>query len=354
MNRHLCIVLAVFAGALLPRGVAGDDEFSTMRWNPLLPLPDAHGFAAPVVGRLGERLVVAGGSNFPDEPVWNRGQKAWYDEIFVLDPGKSEWISGGRLPRPVGHAISASHNDKMFVFGGQNGTEIYAGGFAIEDDEGRIAIDSDLPPLPIPLTMAAGALVGSVLYVAGGVSSLDSLETTSAFFALDLAHLEKGWVELPSWPGPPRCLAAAAARGDKFVIVGGLSRLTDLTPDAYLSDAYVYSPDVGWSDLPPLPHAAAAAASPMPVAADGTLVLIGGADGTQLGLPPQTYPLVPRRALLLSPDASSWREASNPPIGRVTVQTVEWNDGWFLPTGESSPGVRSPETWFLRLTPPEL
>jgi N-acetylneuraminic acid mutarotase len=119
----------------------------------------------------------------------------------------------------------------------------------------------------------------------------------------------------------------------------------------YLRDAYRYAPEGGWQKLPDVPHAVVAAASPAPVAG-GEVLLVGGVDGSLAGKPVSDFLPVPQRLQAYAVAARSWREAGNAPAGRVCVTTTEWNGRWILPSGERSAGVRSPEVWALKISPP--
>jgi len=246
----------------------------SLRWQPLPPLPDPHGFACPVVGTLDDCPVVAGGSNFPNAPLWEKGVKVWHDQVFLSDPKASAWHVVGRLPRAIVYAVSVSVDNAIFIVGGQDGENVSSEVLRLRLLEGKLEFDTPLPPLPEPLSMAAGCLVDRVIYLAGGVNSVENPEPTRAFYSLDLDAEKPVWNQLAPWPGPPRCLAAVGARNGELILVGGLSRMKDIQADDYLLDAYAFNPVTGWSVLPTLLQPAAAAASPMPTAPDGTLMLI--------------------------------------------------------------------------------
>lgn len=320
-----------------------------LQWQPLPPLPDAHGFAAPFVGTLNGQWLLAGGSNFPGNPLWEGGLKNWSDTIWLYIEADTQWQKVGQLPEGMAHGIAFSDEDSIILVGGQNGQQVFDTVWRLRIDAGGVQLNADLPALPEPLGMMAGARVGQTLYVAGGISEAKSPQTSHAFYALDLSAKEPTWNRLPPWPGPARCLAAAGAVDGDFVLIGGISRLTNLEADAYLRDAYRYNPESGWTRLPDLPHAAAAAATPLPVSVNGDLFVIGGVDGKQLGLDPRTYPKVPRRIQSFSKASQSWHILAEAPIARVGVHTASRDGLWLLPTGESSAGTRSPEVWSLQI-----
>ncbi len=332
--------MAVVSAAAVPE--------AALRWRQLPPLPDPRGFASPFVGVDRGVLLVAGGANFPEKQLWDGGRKVWHDRVFALEAGAAEWRPAGRLPRALGYGTAISTADGVLCIGGSDAREHHAAVFLLQWRDGNLAVIPQ-PPLPRPIALAAGARAGDVMYVAGGLAAPDAPEPLRTFLAFDLRRPEAGWRELPSWPGPGRSQAVAAAVGDDFFLFSGLRPATATTAGPrleYLKDAYRYSPGRGWTRLPDLPHAAAAAASPAPTLG-GDVLAVGGVDGTGFGRPPQEFHLVPQRIQRWSSVAKTWSEAGNAPVGRVCVSTAEWGGEWILPSGERSAGVRSPEVWAL-------
>jgi len=324
-------------------------------WRQYPPLPDHAGFASPFVGVAGDALLLAGGANFPDKQLWEGGAKVWHDRVFVLRAGAAQWELAGRLPAPLAYGVSATTGNGILCAGGSDAARHYASVFLLQWREGRLAVQT-LPALPRPIAMGAGARVGNVIYLAGGLDSPVAKEPLSLFLAFDLRKPEEGWRELPSWPGPGRSQAAAAAVGDAFYLFSGLRYETGAdgaSKAAYLRDAYRYSENVGWERLPDLPYPAVAAASPAPVLA-GEILLIGGVDGTGVGKRPQDFHQAPQRIQAYSIKRNSWHERGNAPVGRACVSTAEWSGRWILPSGERSAGVRSPEVWAIKAAPPPI
>ncbi|MGE4067775.1 MAG: galactose oxidase [Vicinamibacterales bacterium] len=320
-------------------------------WRQLPPLPDPCGFASPFVGVSGGVLLVAGGANFPGEPLWDGGAKAWHDRIFALEPGASRWTVAGTLPAPLAYGLSVSVAGGVLCAGGSDGGSHSDAVFVMEWRDGRV-ICRDLPRLPSPVAMVAGVVAGDVVYLAGGLASPGSVEALTTFLAFDIRQPADGWRPLPPWPGPGRFQAVAAADGPAVYLLSGLRHEPRAAGGlAYLADAYRFDPGGGWRRLPDLPYPAAAAATPAPVGADGTLVVIGGVDGALAGTRPQDFGHVPQRIQAYMPGDDAWRAAGNAPVGRVCVSATEWQGAWVLPSGERSSGVRSPEVWALRFPP---
>ena len=112
----------------------------------------------------------------------------------------------------------------------------------------------------------------------------------------------------------------------------------------YLSDAYRYDPRNGWKRIADLPRPVVAAPSPAPVDATG-FYLLGGDDGSQVGVAPDKHRGFGKQVLRFDKKTAKWVEAGELPAPRVTVPLVTWNKAWVIPSGEVRPGVRSPEVW---------
>ncbi|MDB6128062.1 MAG: alpha/beta hydrolase fold protein [Verrucomicrobia bacterium] len=327
---------------------------SVWRWQQLLPLPDPHGFASPFVGVSGDALIVAGGSNFPGKQLWEGGAKTWHDRIFVLEAGATRWELAGKLPTPLAYGLAVSTPDGVVCAGGGNAEKNSTAVFLLRYQGGHTTFQ-DLPSLPAPVAMGAGALVGNMLYLAGGLESPTSTEPLSSFLALDLKNPSAGWQALPSWPGPGRSQAVAASAGGYFYLFSGIRFETKADGTrglVYLKDAYRYSPEAHWEKLPDLPFPAAAGASPAPTDVAGRIFLVGGVDGSAVGVSPEEFRSAPQRIQEYSASTRAWRAAGNAPEGRVGVSTTQWRGAWVLPSGERSAGVRSPEMWLATISSP--
>jgi N-acetylneuraminate epimerase len=198
----------------------------------------------------------------------------------------------------------------------------------------------------------SGALLGTTLYVAGGIEKPDSTRALKKFFALDLVANRPAWRELEPWPGPARMLAVAAAQDGSFFLVSGadLSAGPDGKPvRTYLKDAYRYTPGKGWKRIADLPRAAVAAPSPAPTVGTTQFLVISGDDASQLTTPPTQHLGFPKSVLAYDTRADRWIEVAPTPAPRVTLPTVEWNGAWLVVSGEQKPGIRSPEVWSLKL-----
>lgn len=324
----------------------------SLAWKQLPSLPDREGFAGSYAGVSRDALLVAGGANFPDKRPWEGGTKIWYDRVFVLEAGATDWRDGGRLPAAGGYGVSVNIPDGMVLIGGgdvrRNFDEVWLAKW-----DGKAATFTAWPRLPKPLAMAAGALVGRVIYVAGGLDRPDATQAQTAFFALDLDQPAAGWRTLPTWPGPERMLATAGSAGGAFYLFSGAKLVSDAkgaTSREWLRDAYRYIPAAGWKRLADLPRVSVAAPSPA-AQVDGKLLVIGGDDGAQVKVAPTAHTGFPRSILSYDTTGDAWTTTGEVPFSLVTTTLTTWRGEIVVPGGEAKPGVRSPHVWSTSTAP---
>jgi N-acetylneuraminic acid mutarotase len=321
--------------------------FTALEWEKLPAIPDATGFAGSYAGVSRDVLLVAGGANFPGKAPWEGGTKVWHDRIFALERGASAWREAGRLPQPGGYGVSLSTPEGVVLIGGGDAERNFTAVRRARWNGRTVDLES-LPALPMPLAMAAGALLNRTIYVAGGLGHPAATQTSALFLALDLDDLPAGWKTLATWPGPARMLATASAQDGSFYLFGGadLSAGPDGKPvRQWLRDAYRFTPGQGWKRIADLPRASVAAPSPAAAVGQAHVFLLGGDDGAQLATPPSTHPGFPRAVLAYHTITDTWTELGSLPFSLVTTTGVMWNGRVIVPGGESRPGVRSTEVW---------
>lgn len=373
-------------------------------WDTLPHLPPSAGqrsqpgVAGPFAGAHAGVLIVAGGANFPDKMPWDGGTKTWWDDIWIFDPASGStgaWIGGvtQRLPRPLGYGVSVSTPEGVVCAGGNDATRCYAEVFMLSWDRAAREIRrTELPSMPKPLAMMAGAIVGSTLYIAGGQHSTTSSTASLAFWALDLS--KRGdpsafrWKTLAPWPGPERVLPVAAAAptrtGEAFLLFSGRTPMPGKAT-RLLTDAYAYDPATGrWSTLAPVGggggHCAMAGAAW--TAPDGEVLIIGGDRGERFAeLEGHDLEIARLRGVLAGATDSvrgeiqkridehlaakrgiydihpgfgrdvfgydartdTWRIAERSPgMPQVTTLAVSFGNAAVIPSGEIRPGVRTP------------
>ena len=344
---------AVVLDCLLAAQVGGAAELSAkaLRWEKLPPLPKHAALGWPYAGVTEGALLVAGGANFPEAPPWAGGKKHWYDTVYALPDPQGSWKKVGKLIRPMGYGVSATAPRGVVCAGGSDLTRHYRDVFLLRLAGGRLETEV-LPPLPRPMANGSGAIMGNVLYLAGGIEAPDSTNTTHTFWSLDLAAAAPKWRELEPWPGPGRMLAVAAVSEGAFYLISGVSLSGDAEGKParrYLTDAYSYRPGSGWKQLPNIPRAAAAAPSPAPLLGTSQVLVLSGDDGTKVGFqPPEQHPGFTTDVLAYHTSSNTWAKAGEVPVTQLTVPVVAWRGQYVIPNGEIRPGVRTPDVWSLR------
>jgi N-acetylneuraminate epimerase len=325
-------------------------ESPKFQWQELPRVPDRVGLAAPFAGVSGGALIVAGGANFPGAMPWEGGQKIWHDSIYVLTRTNGEWLTGFKLPRPLGYGVSVSIPDGVLCAGGSDARAHFKDVFLLTWRDGKIETKS-FPALPAPVANACGALLQNTVYIAGGIATPNATNALSIFWSLDLGAQNPQWRQLESWPGPARMLAVAGADKKSFYLFSGARLTSDasgLPIRSYLKDAYRFTPGEGWKQLADLPRAAVAAPSPA-IACENQLLIVSGDDGQLVNFEPKSaHPGFPKNILAYDPLANQWTEIGPSPLSRTTVPVVSWEKMFVIPNGEARPGYRTPEVWGLK------
>jgi N-acetylneuraminic acid mutarotase len=320
-------------------------------WDECSPLPVPLGVAGTFAGPSGGALLVAGGANFPNGMPWEGGKKVWQQEVWVLNEPHGTWKLAGKLPRPLAYGVSVTHADGVVCVGGSDAEKHYADAFRLTWKDGALATQP-LPPLPVTLANAAGALVSETLIVAGGTTQPGEQAASNAVYAINLAVPKPAWRELPPLPGRPRFLAVAGSHAGAFYLFGGVA----LAPQKdgkiareYLRESWRYRESDGWQRLADLPKPCAAAPSPAPFS-KGRFLLLGGDDGSLVGFqPPEKHPGFPSTYFVYMVADDQWLPGLGTPPARATLPCVEWRGRFVMPSGEVRPGVRSPEVWSIDL-----
>lgn len=323
-----------------------------LKWNELPALPDTVGRAGMFAGVSGGRLFCMGGANFPNGYPWEGGKKVWHNDIFMLDEGGEWQLLGCKLPTRLAYGVSVSYENRVIIIGGSDEANHYDRTLAFEWD-GEALNPFDFPKLPHPLANMAGALVGHVIVVAGGMKEATSAAISDCYL-LDLKRLEAGWVKLPTLPGEERVFPVAASDGKAFFLFSGENMRRNaagleqrqVLQDAYRFDLMEEQGDTPgkWCRLADIPRGFSAAASPAPFIEPGCFVLWGGVDRiVALHADAASHPGIPNLVLSYYPDRDTWESESGdvPVVGRVTLPTVLYAGYTYYVNGEVKPGIRT-------------
>ena len=318
------------------------------------------GVSACYCGVINGYLYIAGGCNFPDKPVAEGGKKRFYKAIYAAklnaEGDRLEWKTVGQMPQPAAYGVSVTYENSLILVGGNNETGGLTTAIRLRPTATGMQQEA-LPSLPHALDNMAGALVGHILYVAGG--NCEGVATQQVW-SLDLKNTAKeGWKEEPSIPGIARVQPIAAAlAGDLLGVWGGFAPKTDSKAAQLAMNGASYNAGCGtWTALP------------VPTDALGEEVFTGGA--TAITTPQKGVVVVggvnkdvflaainklPEGYLLHEPEwyrfnsrvlcyrDGTWTQLlQHPSVARAGCALAYW-DGWvYVVGGELKPGIRTPE-----------
>lgn len=168
------------------------------------------GVSAPFALRRGAKLIMAGGCNFPVDPLGAGSKKRFYSGIYAADTANLDggWQRIGTLPHPTAYGATALTPAGAVLIGGTpEGTPTNEAVMMTLDAEGAIGWDV-LPELPATADNMAAAAIGNRVFVAGGnIGGVPSND----LFCLNLDSRAEGWKRLAPMPGNPRVQPVMAA-----------------------------------------------------------------------------------------------------------------------------------------------
>ena len=334
--------LVVFLAFPLPILAFAADLADRLEWRDLPALPLALG--GQFAGVSNGALLAVGGSGF-EVSIFEGGQKKWHDSIYVLEPGASGWQLAGRLDHPLAYGGSVTVTDGVICIGGSSSERHFADVFRLSRASSGKLEKTQLPSLPSPCANLGAAVLGNVLYVAGGQLAPISTQAMRQLWALDLSVPSAQWRELEALPGPGRILPVMTAQNGALYVFSGaeLSRGADGgAVRRYLADGWRYQPSHGWSPVasPPRPVVAAVAAP----YGQSHVFVFGGDDGgnaARIWELKETHPGFSRDVLAFHTITNTWTRMGDLPESLVTTTAVRWQNRTIIPGGEDRPGHRS-------------
>ena len=320
----------------------------SLEWQQLADLPDAEGYAGSYAGVHNGALIVTGGANFPEKPLWEGGPKRWTDRVFVLPAGSDTWVESTPLPKPLGYGATATLPEGVMLIGGSNADGAVADCYLLTWDGNTVAC-RELPALPTTLTGHAATVRGGKVYVQGGSVAPGEQDAESRMWVYDPAAAV--WSEAPALPARGRFLQQMATSADTIYVLGGIGlkdgedgrKVRDM-----LTEAWSYNEFGGWEQLPDLPHFCAAGPTPAPVV-NGRIYLLGGDDATVKGFTPQNHPGFHNFSLCYCITCGEWKDAGEIAVARAVLPCAEWEGMAVIINGEQRPGKRSNQVWGAKL-----
>lgn len=378
----ILIFLLVFNG-YCGNGPAINFRVTSFGELPSVGLQPNPGLAGAFSGITGDKLILAGGANFPDQKPWEGGMKAFYDRIYIYQLNKNGSVlvdSSQKLPFAVAYGASVSVPGGILCIGGNDREACSSKVFLLKwDDQNKEVQFESFPDLPEPLTYGSAVLSGNTVYVIGGSSSPDGTDTGNYFYSLDLSKqgiTGNGWETEPVFPGPGRIYAVSVVQSSGtrpciYLFSGrNISRDNKLT---VFTDGLVYDPVLKkWDQLKTAVLFPVMAGTALPFGS-GSIIFFGGAPGDLLFQEQQlkaelsksirskdslaisvakdalldyytAHPGFSNEILLYNTITNTITSAGESELPLpVTTKAVSWGKNIILTSGEIRPGIRTPD-----------
>ena len=291
------IVLLRGVALLLLFGASLSAAPPRLQWEKSTPLPEPRaGYAA---GVLDGKLVIAGGTYWEGEKG-NWTKKLFSTSTHAFDPSSKKWEQLPDAPTPFGYAAFTVAENRLYVLGGYDGEKESRKILTLER-KGSEYVWKTFGELPETRLFGWAFGVGSSIYLLGGVKKFEptddvgtcciSKTATNQLQVLNTAEPEKGWRELPPYPGGKRWLFSAETDGESLWMFGGIYSSDAEDPTVKFRQVLRYSfQQETWEKLPPLPQETLTAAPLFPLHVDGKILLMSFARTVwQLDLETQRY-----------------------------------------------------------------
>jgi len=372
-------------------------------------IPNPLGINGSFIGVHNDVLIIAGGANFPESPVWEGGKKHWYNTIYVLDKNgdKSIWYDSGlKLPKALAYGVSVNTPKGLLCIGGDNENEVFNDVFLLKWNTKTKKIEiENLPSMPISLANMGASIVDDIVYLVGG-QEIKGGNSTNNFlsFSLKSSITRKAyeWKEHDNFPGKDRIQAVVVGQNnghqDCLYVFSGLSyNALRETTHIMLDDVYEFNPHKNkWLQKKSIPNnntpgveGGYIGAAPSIKMGDSHIVIFGGAGGKEQHLSERLK--VGHRLKALQ-NNDSLDEGKQQEIEKLKLQTttlvkntsfsktiwayhtitdtwskrgvlknktqvvtkaIDWKKAIFIPGGEIRPGVRTNKITKLEMKPYE-
>ncbi len=143
------------------------------------------GVSACFAGFIGNRLIMAGGCNFPNKPAAEGGTKRYYKGIYSCKIRKKlrlDWQLIGFLPEEAAYGVSITTKDGIICIGGKNNRHSLTSVFVIHLVNGK-AVITTLPSLPYPIDNSTGCKSSKNIFIYGA----------GQICKMNLSQIDKGW-----------------------------------------------------------------------------------------------------------------------------------------------------------------
>ena len=357
--------------------VAQSKKVISIEWKTIAELPPFRdqsksiGVAGPVVGIINNKLIVAGGANFPDKMPWQGGKKIYYNNISIFNKEKEQVFQEkiqNSLTSNIAYAANCITPLGLVYAGGENELGLSDKVYLLQWDEASNSMrQTKLPDLPVETTNGSLVCIDNTIYFLGGETLTN---TTNQFYSLNLIKINQGWMTLPVLPKPLSNMVVVAQylNGQKQIyLMGGRAKqkngISDFSSDVYSFDIHLKI----WDKKKSLPYPLSAGTGA--VFSEKYILLFGGDRGERFNKVEQTisninlekdelrkenlisiknkllesHPGFSNEILLYNTQKNIWLSNGFIPFNTsVTTNLVQWGDEIIIPSGEIKAGVRTP------------
>lgn len=357
--------------------VAQSKKVISIEWKTIAELPPFRdqsksiGVAGPVVGIINNKLIVAGGANFPDKMPWQGGKKIYYNNISIFNKEKEQVFQEkiqNSLTSNIAYAANCITPLGVVYAGGENELGFSDKVYLLKWDEASNNLrQTKLPDLPVETTNGSLVCIDNTIYFLGGETLTN---TTNQFYSLNLIKINQGWMTLPVLPKPLSNMVVVAQylNGQKQIyLMGGRAKqkngISDFSSDVYSFDIHLKI----WDKKKSLPYPLSAGTGA--VFSEKYILLFGGDQGERFNKVEQTisninlekeqfkkenlisiknkllesHPGFSNEILLYNTQKNIWLSNGFIPFNTsVTTNVVQWGDEIIIPSGEIKAGVRTP------------
>ncbi|MBD1424290.1 hypothetical protein [Sphingobacterium arenae] len=254
------------------------EKSKTIVWNNQTKLPanadgSSHlGLAGPVAGMMGDKLLIAGGANFPGKMPWDGGAKQYATETYIyqLENGVLTFLTQSELKEAIAYPGNCSVGQILYVAGGENesGAVKSVKKFSLK---GNTLQEESLPDLPLALTNGSLVFASNKLYFVGGENQQ---LVSDKIYRLDLSAENMVWEEAFTLAHPVSNAVVVSDKKNKLYIAGGRMRNTDSLSTIYNQLFEVDLPSGSINKITDLPQPTAAGTGIWDD--DGHILLFGG------------------------------------------------------------------------------
>lgn len=212
---------ALLLGGLCSSAAASDFTVRTAGSLPAIDGAANPGVAGAFIGKVGDRIILAGGSNFSQGAPWEGGEKQFEDAVYLLTPSggayKCELVADAKLPAGVAHGCAAAAGRSLYCFGGQTADAESRAVYALTPAGNSVRVDA-VGELPEGFRPAAALLYKDEIYLHG------VKDDANAFWRF--SPVSGKWTELTACPGAVRSAGPAFAaqhngRENAMYLIGG-------------------------------------------------------------------------------------------------------------------------------------